>query len=316
MTLLIDTETVPPDHRIEAWADAATRGYHPVSIDPMANRPYAGRMQQFDLGAVAAFLVAADPNTVLRTPRGIASGDPERMDFYVMRRGRCRMAQGNRACVIGPGDMAHMDSSRPYVMRAMEPFELVSFSLPKLMLRAHLDAISARTATRIPADSSVGSLMAPFLSGLVDRLRSGELANREEVLSDGIFGLIRALAMEGAGVTGPQLSSGLRPRIKAFIESNLGDPQLGPENIAAAHFISVRYLHKLFEQEGVSVSELIRHRRLDACRRDLGDPALAHQTIMSVAARWGLTNGPHFSRLFRARYGCSPRDYRRRATGA
>jgi hypothetical protein len=35
-------------------------------------------------------------------------------------------------------------------------------------------------------------------------------------------------------------STALRPRIKAFIESHLGDPSLGPETIAAAHFISVR----------------------------------------------------------------------------
>ena len=70
-----------------------------------------------------------------------------------------------------------------------------------------------------------------------------------------------------------------------------------------------------FESEGASVSEWIRHRRLDRCQRDLANPALAHQTIVAIAGRWGLTNGPHFSRLFRSRYGCSPREYRARAAG-
>jgi AraC-like DNA-binding protein len=312
MTLLIDTATVAPDDRIEAWSDAATRSYHPVGINSMAARPYAGRMLRFDLGLISAFLVAADPNTVLRTPRGIAMGDPERIDFYVMRRGRCRISQDDRASTIAPGDMTHLDSSRPYVMRAMEPFELVSFSLPKAMLRSQIDAISARTATRIPGNSSVGSLMAPFLSGLVDRLEHGEVEEHHDELSESIFAMLRALAFNGAGGTERAPSTALRPRIKAYIDARLDDPTLGPESIAAAHYISVRYLHKLFEPEGESVSEWIRNRRLDRCQRDLANPALAHQTIVTIASRWGLTNGPHFSRLFRARYGCSPREYRRR----
>jgi AraC-like DNA-binding protein len=315
MTLLIDTSTVPPDHRIEAWSDVTARSYHPVAINSLAIRPYAGRMTRFDLGAVWAYLVTADPNTVLRTPRGIAMSDPERLDFYVMRRGRCRISQDDRSSTLCPGDMSHLDSSRPYVMRAMEPFELVSFSLPKLMLRSQLDAISARTATRIPGDSSLGSLMAPFLSGLVDRLEHGEVPEHHEDLSESIFALLRALALDGPSGALPTSSSALRPRIKAYIDGRLDDPALGPESIAAAHFISVRYLHKLFEHEGASVSEWIRHRRLDRCQRDLANPALAHQTIVTIASRWGLTNGAHFSRLFRARYGCSPREYRARIAG-
>jgi AraC-like DNA-binding protein len=316
MTLLIDTSTVLPDHRMEAWSDVTARSYHPVGINSLASRPYAGRMLRFDLGTVRAFLVSADPNTVLRTPHGIALGDPEFLDFYVMRRGRCRVSQDDRSSTLAPGDMSHLDSSRPYVMRAMEPFELVSFSLPKRLLRSQLDAISARTALRIPGDSSLGSLMAPFLSGLVDRLQDGEVAEHHEELSESIFGLLRALAFDGPGAALPMPSTALRPRIKAYIDGHLDDPALGPETIAAAHFISVRYLHKLFVPEGASVSEWIRHRRLDRCQRDLANPALAHQTIVTIASRWGLTNGPHFSRLFRSRYGCSPREYRARAIGA
>jgi len=38
-------------------------------------------------------------------------------------------------------------------------------------------------------------------------------------------------------------------RVRAFIEERLGDPELSPDGIAAAHYISVRYLYKLFESE-------------------------------------------------------------------
>ena len=68
--------------------------------------------------------------------------------------------------------------------------------------------------------------------------------------------------------------------IQAFIEAHLGDPELDPDRIARASFISTRYLHKLFESEGTSVCRWIRETRLERCRRDLLDPALDDDTIL------------------------------------
>ena len=101
--------------------------------------------------------------------------------------------------------------------------------------------------------------------------------------------------------------------IQSFIAANLGDPDLDPEGIARASFISTRYLHKLFEGEGTSVCQWIRTARLERCRRDLLDPARSHLTILAIASRWGLPGPQHFSRLFREAYGCSPSELRRRA---
>lgn len=99
----------------------------------------------------------------------------------------------------------------------------------------------------------------------------------------------------------------------AFIEERLGDPSLSPAAIAAAHFISLRYLHRLFEGEQTTVADWIRRRRLERCRRDLLDPALRDRPVSAVAARWGLPSAAHFSRLFRAAHGVPPAEYRRMA---
>jgi AraC-like DNA-binding protein len=52
---------------------------------------------------------------------------------------------------------------------------------------------------------------------------------------------------------------------------------------------------------------------LEHCRRDLLDPSLRHETILTIASRWGLPGPQHFSRLFRSAYGCSPCELRREA---
>jgi AraC-like DNA-binding protein len=85
--------------------------------------------------------------------------------------------------------------------------------------------------------------------------------------------------------------------------------------VARACFISTRYLHRVFAGQGLSVCDWIRSERLERCRNDLVDPAYADLSISAIASRWGLPSAPHFSRLFRDAYGCSPREFRRAAPG-
>jgi AraC-like DNA-binding protein len=102
-------------------------------------------------------------------------------------------------------------------------------------------------------------------------------------------------------------------RIDAFIEHNLGDPDLSPAGIAAYHHISVRSLHALFQDQGETVAASVRRRRLERCREDLADPRLRRRSIGAVSARWGYLRPADFSRAFRGAYGVSPREFRRDA---
>jgi len=108
----------------------------------------------------------------------------------------------------------------------------------------------------------------------------------------------------------------LRERVRAFIEAQLPTPDLSPATVAAAHHISVRYLHRLFDDEEQSVAGWIRRRRLDRCRADLLDPSLAGRSVAATAARWGFTSASHFNRLFRNAYGLPPGEYRQANTAA
>jgi AraC-like DNA-binding protein len=63
------------------------------------------------------------------------------------------------------------------------------------------------------------------------------------------------------------------------------------------------------------VAGWVRERRLERSRHDLLDPALAARPVSAIAARWGLVDPAHFSRLFRAAYGVPPLEYRRTMGG-
>ncbi|WP_356948507.1 helix-turn-helix transcriptional regulator [Streptomyces sp. P9-2B-2] len=85
--------------------------------------------------------------------------------------------------------------------------------------------------------------------------------------------------------------------------------------VAAVHHISLSSLHRLFQGEDLPVAAWIRHQRLERARRDLTDPALRHETIHEIAARWGFSRAADFTRAFRTHYGMPPRDCRHRAFG-
>ena len=100
-------------------------------------------------------------------------------------------------------------------------------------------------------------------------------------------------------------------RITVFIEEHLGEADLAAAQIAAAHHISLRQLHKLFHASGTTVAGWIRQRRLEHCGHDLRDPRCAARPVAAVGARWGYPDPAHVSRLFRRAYGRPPAEYRR-----
>jgi AraC-like DNA-binding protein len=102
----------------------------------------------------------------------------------------------------------------------------------------------------------------------------------------------------------------LLTRIHGFTEARLPDPGLNPAVVAAAHHISLRYLHRLFESHEHGVASVIRQRRLERCRVDLLDPTLAGRPAAAIGARWGFASPAHFNRVFREAYGLPPGAYR------
>ncbi len=79
--------------------------------------------------------------------------------------------------------------------------------------------------------------------------------------------------------------------------------------------MSPRYLQKLFKSADETFGHYILARRLERCRADLASPLCRQLSISEICFRWGFNGSAHFSRVFRDRFGASPREFRR-ATAA
>jgi AraC-like DNA-binding protein len=311
MTTVFATDDVPVASRIEYWREVL--GEALVPLDPLG---VPDRLTVGKLGAVAVGELAhGGSGGARRTDRHVRRSDPELCKIDVLARGQGVIEQGGREAELRAGDLTLVDLSRP-ANWAMSSMVCVAVTFPRSLLPLGDDELARLVAVRIPGDRGHGALISSLarqLPGHLDDWSEARGARLGTAVLDLLAVTLASRLDRVAQLPAETRRAVLLRQIHAFIEQRLGDPELSPPTIAAAQYISVRYLHRLFEGEEATVADLIRRRRLERCARDLADPALAAEPVGEIGARWGLTSPAHFSRLFRAAYGASPADYRRRS---
>ena len=100
------------------------------------------------------------------------------------------------------------------------------------------------------------------------------------------------------------------PDAQRYVLDHIGDASLTPERLASALNVSRRTLYAGFHTHGLTPASFILETRLERCRTTLADPAHHNHTITQIALDHGFCDGAHFSRLFKARYGMTPRQWR------
>ncbi|MFD7130895.1 helix-turn-helix domain-containing protein [Streptomyces sp. NPDC059894] len=213
---------------------------------------------------------------------------------------------------VAAGDLLFMGTKPPSLPIYGDAFAF--FRIPFLYL-----GISAREGTRLAGlhvrgDSGVAALASQFLGSFAqdEWLARSHSGRRLALNAADLLALLVAELPAARRTAHADTRDAVMCRIRAHIDEHLGDPELGPESIARAHFMSVRYLHKLFQRDGVTVSAYIRRRRLDACRLELGRPPNRRRSVAAVAQTYGFVSPSHFSRVFRSAFGTSPSQWQER----
>jgi len=276
--------------------------------------PYAAEARPYRFGALNACEIAGEhPVRVLPRPSRVAVDSGFLLGLLLA--GGGELEQDGRRCRLGPGDVVLYTGRRPFRLDLERAYDWFMIDVDP-----GADLVMERTRA-VAANEEVGRsptarILAAMLGEVAQRARDlGPLSRAE--LGDHVTGLLHTLARESgptqpcAGIT----TDTVLDRVLAYVDRHLAE-DLPPARIAAAHHVSVRTLHALFEREGTTVGGYVRRRRLQRIRRDLADPALAHLTAYAVAARWGIQGPSHLSKAFKAEFGVSPRAVRAEAAPA
>jgi AraC-like DNA-binding protein len=319
VAILIRTGDVPAGERYDAWRAVVCDTLGPLDLRMDTDAPLWGEIEAGSLGPLPVGRVrTTTPHSVHRTPGLVRKASPPLYRVVMVVAGSAVVAQDGRQSRIGTGELALYDFTRPYELAYDAAVELAVFSIPHTSLALPADAVAPATALPIDADGGTGALVAPLLARVArdhETYAPASAARLSTVVTDLVTAAV-AERVERRGDLPPDTQErALLHRVHGFIERHLGDLELDPQVIAAEHHVSVRQLHRLFETEEMTVAAWIRHRRLERCRADLADATLRGYPVSMIAAKWGLPDPAHFSRLFRRAYGVSPADYRRRHDG-
>ncbi len=303
--------------KLEYWNDAVCATFANNLSDPMDLRSFCGKLSRTNLGEILLAEVYSDAQTVRHLRTHAARSRGATFFLHLQLDGESLNRQDGRDAHLRPGDFTLCDTARPYELLFQGPNRAFVMGIPDSVLRRHLACPESVVAIPMRGDSGLSGLLSHFLrdfwSGYGAELDSSVTARITRVMLDLIASAYTALPQSNSDRS--SLATAHRIRIVNYIEAHLGDPDLTPMRVAEACRMTPRYLHHLFSNESETVARYILRRRLEECSRALTIPAQRGRTVTSIAFDYGFNSPTHFGRVFRQRFGTTPREYRRQNDG-
>lgn len=293
--------------------EARSDGWSNHSINERARRLFGG-VQITEVvhdGSVSDLRVCAS--------RRDSSGDSVWVLILALE-GRSVLTLGEADKTLEPGDLLLVGPGAPLSREVRGPCREIVVNLPRALLQPRLSLSQPFTPCLIDGRSGLGQVLLELIRSLLTA--PGPFCEREQTgIRDALVHLIMAAASrdyeERFSRCGPPTAFSRQwTLLQESIETFLPDPALSPATVAAVHRISTRHLHRLFKQAGTSFGSYVRGRRLDHCRCDLADPRFEELPLTEIAYRWGFSDSSHFSRSFKAAFGCTAREFRLRELDA
>ncbi len=299
--------------KLEYWNDTIRDTFTPNVSDPRDPRSFIGSVTRTKVGEFRVAEVYSDPQHV-RHSRALVARTRAAMFFLHMQlEGESINRQDGREAHLRAGDFTLCDTTRPYEILFDQPNRMFVLGIPDTMMRRHLACPESVVAIPMSGEQGLSGLLSQFLRGFWRQCQENIDPIVAPKLTRAILDLTASAytSVPQADSDRSSLVTAHRIRIVNFIEAHLGDPDLTPMKVAMACKMTPRYLHHLFSHESETVARYILRRRLEECSRALTLPAQRGRTVTAIAFDFGFNSPTHFGRVFRSRYGITPREYRR-----
>lgn len=309
-----NTAETRPAEQFAFYREAICQAFMNLTPESATTSRFPAKVETIRLGAGAINRVVFPEHTVHRYRADIAASSESCFYLNLKIAGRCRMQQGNREVSLSRGQVGIIDSERELkLLHDRGPvLETASFWVPSRALRDRLPPSFDFEAERVSDDPHVGHLIVETARSL----NSGVLRMTEQ---DGVrlFGVLLDLVAlslsrrsRGQTAEAPCFADATALALRRTVHERLREQGLTVATVASAVGISERYVHKLFERSGTTFSHYVVERRLDGAAADLKDPTLLDREIGTIAFDWGFSDLSHFTKRFKQRFGCRPRDWR------
>jgi len=309
----LSTSGLAPKKQIQSWSDALTDLCGHFDVDPLEGSSLEARINYTTVSRLKLCQIEASQHRIAHTAARARSSEHPYIKIVFQTYGISYFEQDGRHFEIGPGDCLAYDVSCPHtiISPALTRHEVVI--VPKELLRERGFRSEKMPACKLSARTGTGRIAHEFAHAAFDeanRLSPNSATGVADSLIDLLLLPLREADMMFDRV-GPEA---MYVRAQTFIREHLRDPDLSIDQISASLGCTKRYLHMVFSDRGMTVSDYIWRARLQHCRHEL--ETQCSKTITDVAFSWGFSSSSHFSRVFRKYFGVVPSSVHKTATAS
>ncbi|MEM9630576.1 MAG: AraC family transcriptional regulator [Pseudomonadota bacterium] len=300
-SLQLDAAVVGEKHCFDAWREAVRAVY---DVNPAGETQSTSESVKAWLLSDLVFSDVKFSSQTFNHDRRLSMGS-NFLSLQLYRYGGSKGVLGEKSWQVSPGDIHLFDFSREFYSTASEssvigvviPHECVGFDPARHP--GHM-VFSGRTA--------LGKFLTNTLFALFDDLPQVRAAEADD-LSKGFCGLLQGLLLQKMkdGKSDQSRRDERRNEMLSYLNRNLADPGLGVEHLCRTFNISRPSVYREFAQTG-GVANYITQRRLERAYYQFVSVAEGDRRIKEVAYGVGFNDPAHFSRLFRRRFGITPKQ--------
>jgi AraC family transcriptional activator of tynA and feaB len=299
----LSTAGLAPKRQIECWTEALTDLCGRFDIDPLHASSLEARINYTTVSRLKLCQIEVSQHRIAHTPSRARLTEHPYVKILFQTHGISYFEQNGRHIELIPGDCLAYDVSCPHsiISPALTRHDVVI--VPKELLRERGFRSAKMAPCKLSARAGTGRIAYDFVHAAFDEAAKLSPYNAIGV-ADSLIDLLLLPLREADAMFDRVGPEAMYVRAQGFIREHLRDPDLCIDQISMALGCTKRYLHMLFSERGMTVSDYIWQARLQHCRQEL--ETQPGKTITDVAFSWGFSSSSHFSRVFRKYFGIAP----------
>lgn len=304
----LSTDGVPADERLAFWRDTVLKRTQPRII--RNGQPFKARLKRIVLERTELVEHASDAVQALRAPGRSRFDGGDDIAVELIRDCRSALLDHGGEHRLKSGDLYVVDYAKPMqIIRSRHRSSGIVLSRRRVaeVMGGDLSALAGR---RI-APRGMAGILRQHLKITLDE--ASFMTEAERVVATNAAAEMALVILQATRVgTGDaeQFVDGFHVAARRLIETQCGDPELTPDRVANGLGCSRASLYRVFSRRGEGVAEAIWAARTERAWRLLTSPEGASLMISDVAMLCGFSELPTFTRMFKRRYGATPRDTR------
>jgi AraC-like DNA-binding protein len=308
--LQFSTKALAKRERLSAWREVFGHAVCSLDIEPLEPATFSSEAAIYRVPGLGVMFAASDAVNLTHTNELIVDDD---ISFMAAPTCNFTASQIGRTTDLEAGAGVLMTNAEVGSIRLASCSRFITFRLPRDGIAPLVPDIDAAVARRIPADNVTLRLLVDYLRSSHDThaLRTPTLQQTVATHINDLLAITLGATRDATEIAyGRGMRAARLRAAKALIMRQSSRHDLSVKRVAAQLGITPRYVHMLFETDGISLTRFIVEQRLARAYQMLLDPRNAERTISSIAFSVGFNDLSHFNRGFRAHYGKTPSDAR------